>query len=156
MVMLIDNILSGLGTSSSRSGSTESYTVTRPVSNTPHGRGSTGSYQSGTVSQTKTVTYEYDPVAKTYVETNVVVKDIENPTYSRNNGTGINYTIDADGNLKTWATTPTGTYGGAGNDKAAEEENNTLLYVLLPILALVGVKLSQRYTSGNSRKKRKK
>jgi len=136
MVMLIDNILSGLGTSSSRSGSTESYTVTRPVSNTPHGRGSTGSYQSGTVSQTKTVTYEYDPVAKTYVETNVVVKDIENPTYSRNNGTNNNN----NNNNNNVTASPT------------EDDDNILIYMLLPILAIV---LGKIYQNNKKPKKRK-
>lgn len=132
MVMLIDNILSGLGTTSSRSGSGSAHrggTTTTPTTTTEL-PSSTANHKTGHYSSDGSVEYH--------------------------DSAGINYTIDADGNLKTWATTPAGTDGGAGNDKAAEEENNTLLYVLLPILALVGVKLFQRYTSGNSRKKRKK
>lgn len=141
MVMLIDNILSGLGTTSSRSGN--------------------GSAHRGGTTTTTTTTIELPSSTATHKS-----------GYSASNGSveyhdsaGLNYTIDSNGNLKTWSTAPTDTYGGAGNDEAAgtpagtpaaEEKDNTLLYVLLPILALVGVKLYQRYTSGNSRKKRKK
>ena len=136
MVMLIDNILSGLGTTSSRSGSGSANrggtTTTTTTTELPS---STATHKTGSYSSDGSVEYH--------------------------DSAGVNYTIDANGNLKTWATTPTDTYGGAGNDEAAvspaaEEEDNTLLYVLLPILALVGVKLYKRYTSGNSRKKRKK
>lgn len=129
---LINNILSGLGTTSSRSGS--------------------GSAHRGGTTTTTTTTTELPSSTATH-KTGSYASD---GSVEYHDSTGINYTIDANGNLKTWATTPTDTYGRAGNDEAAEEEDNTLLYVLLPILALVGVKLYQRYTSGNSRKKRKK
>lgn len=81
---LIDNILGSTGTRSSRSGSTEEVTTTRPVANSTS---RSGSYVSTVATQTQTSTYTYDPVKSGYVEQTRVINETEpSITYSGSGG----------------------------------------------------------------------
>lgn len=128
MVMLLDNILSGLGSSRSGSGSTHRGDLSPTVKELPsvivnsNARHQTGSYGSdGT---------------KTY-----------------SNSDGENYFIDAEGNVTAW-TTPTSDTPAGDGAPTAEDDDNMLIWLLLPFAAMLGVKLLKNNRNKSKKKRR--
>ena len=132
---LLNGILNGLGegTTSSRSGSGSEHRGGYTTTTTTTGRSSAGAYsathKTGSYSSSGTVEYH--------------------------DSAGNNYTVDADGNVNYYQTLPTDTYGSsqtAATSGNVETEDNDL-WILLPIVALVGVKL---YKRNNGKRKSKR
>ena len=128
--MLLDNILSGLGSSRSGSGSTHRGGLSPTVKELPsvfvnsNARHQTGSYGSdGT---------------KTY-----------------SNSDGENYSIDAEGNVTKWTTPTSDTPAGDGAPTTtAEDDDNMLIWLLLPFAAMLGVKLIKNKQNNRKKKRR--
>ena len=130
----MDNILCGLGTSSSRSGS-----------------GSAN--RSGT---TTNVAPSYEVPAQ--VNTNAAHQTghyYSNGTYEYSNSDGDHYTVTPDGEVTYWKTEPTETDTSTiGTGTTAEADDNMILWVLLPLVALGVAKFVKNQK--NAKGKRKK
>ena len=132
----MDNILNGLGSTSSRSGSGSEHRGGSTTTTTTTAQSSAGAYSANH----KTGSYSSDGAVEYH------------------DSAGNNYTVDADGNVNYYQTQPTDTYGSSqtaaasGNVKT-EDNDNMLLWILLPIVALVGVKL---YKRNNGKRKSKR
>lgn len=139
---LLNGILNGglgEGTTSRRSGSGSAHRGGSTTTTATTGRSSAGTY-----SATHKTGYSSSDGSVEY-----------------HDSAGNNYTIDADGNFNYYKTQPTDTYGSSGSSQPAatsgnvetEDNDNMLLWILLPIVALVGVKLYKR-NNGNRKSKR--
>lgn len=131
---LLNGILNGLGegTTSSRSGSGSEHRGGYTTTTTTTGRSSAGAYSANH----KTGSYSSDG------------------TVEYHDSAGNNYTVDADGNVNYYKTQPTDTYGSSQTAATSGNvDDNMLLWILLPIVALVGVKL---YKRNNGKRKSKR